>query len=27
VCRDDGSPAVTARVHWDGKTQSFLRPV
>jgi hypothetical protein len=27
VCRDEGSPAVTARVHWDGKTQSFLRPV
>ncbi|HST48716.1 TIGR02680 family protein [Jatrophihabitans sp.] len=27
VCRDEGSPAVTARVHWDGKTQSFLRSV
>ncbi len=25
ICREDGSPAATAHVHWDGRNRHFLR--
>ncbi|HEY9475315.1 MAG TPA: SbcC/MukB-like Walker B domain-containing protein, partial [Mycobacteriales bacterium] len=25
ICREEGSPAVTVHVHWDGRNQHFLR--